>query len=138
MKVLKEPTLEQLKSAFRSHGLEPPPEYVWLVEHRTIGFDAFTQLEPWHFCSLEEIIPLTKRWPSAGITRELIPFAREQGSDDLACFEFVHGRTKCVHHLHYNLGPPVYVEFQKEYSTVWDWLKAVLDDVRFWFERGQR
>jgi hypothetical protein len=133
-----DPTLDQLKDAFRAHGVEPPPEYVWLVQHRTLGFDTFTQLEPWFFCGVEEIIPLAKRWPSAGITQGLIPFARQQGSDDLACLEFGHGTLVRVHHIHYDLGPPVYVEFHNAYPTIWDWLKTVLDDMRFWFERGRR
>ena len=135
---MKEPNLDQLQQAFRVHGVQPPPEFVWLVQHRTLGFDAFTQLEPWHFCGVEEILPLAKRWPSAGITRELIPFARQQGSDDLMCFEFSGGRCVRVCHVHYQLGPSVYLEFCGEYPTIWDWLKVALDDVRVWFEIAQR
>ena len=135
---MKEPTLDQLRQAFHVHGVEAPPEYVWLVQHRTLGFDAFTQFEPWHFCRAEEILPLSERWPSAGLKRELIPFARQQGSDDIACFEFARGRVVRICHIHYQLGSPVYVEIHKEYSTIWDWLSAALGDVRFWFELAQR
>ncbi len=134
---MREPTLEQLCQAFRAHGKEAPPEYVWLVQHRTLGFDCFTQLEPWHFCGVEEILPLSKRWPSAGLRRELLPFARDQRGDDIACFEFVEGRVARICHIHYDLGPPVYVEFHKEYPTIWDWLRAALGDVKVWFELGQ-
>ncbi len=134
---MKEPTLDQLCRAFRAHGLEAPPEYVWLVQHRTLGFDACTQLEPWHFCGVEEILPLSKRWPAAALERQLIPFAREQGGDDLACFEFIEGRMVRICQIHYDLGPPVYIEFQREYPTVWDWLRTVLDDVKLWFELRQ-
>jgi len=88
---MKEPTLDQLQQAFRTCGLEAPPEYVWLAQHRALGFDVFTQFEPWHFCGIEEILPLSKRWPKAGIRRELIPFAREQDSDDIVCSELVGG-----------------------------------------------
>jgi hypothetical protein len=135
---MKEPTLDQLREAFRAHNVEAPPEYVWLVQHRTLGFDAFTQFEPWHFCGIEEILPLSKRWPKAGLQRELIPFAREQGSDDVACFEFAAGRVVQICHIHYDLGPPVYVEFYKEYPTIWDWLHSALDDVKFGFDLVQR
>jgi hypothetical protein len=132
------PTLDQLRQAFHTHGVEAPPEYIWLVQHRTLGFDAFSQFEPWHFCGAEEILPLSNRWPGAGIKRELIPFARMQGSDDIACFEFVGGRTARICHIHYDLGPPVYVEFHKEYPAIWDWLGAALGDMRFWFELVQQ
>jgi hypothetical protein len=135
---MKEPTLDQLQQAFRTCGVEAPPEYVWLVQHRTLGFEAFTQFEPWHFCGIEEILPLSKRWPKAGLRRELIPFAREQGSDDIVCFEFVRGCVVRICHIHYDLGPPVYAEFHKEYPTIWDWLDAALGDVRFSFELTQR
>jgi len=131
------PTLDQLQHAFRAHGVEAPPEYVWLVQHRTLGFDAFTQFEPWHFCDVAEIEPLAKRWPAAKLKQDLIPFARMQGSDDLACFEFVDRRVVRVWHIHYDLGPPIYVEFHQEYPSIWDWLHAALDDVKFWSELGQ-
>jgi hypothetical protein len=134
---MKEPTLDELCQAFRAHGVQAPPEYVWLVQHRTLGFNAFSQLEPWQFCNVEEILPLSTRWPAAAIKRELIPFARRQGSDDLACFEFVEGRVTRICHIHYNLGKPVYVEFHKEYATIWDWLKAVLGDMKVWLELEQ-
>jgi hypothetical protein len=130
--------LDQLRQAFRAHGVEAPPEYVWLVQHRTLGFDDFSQFEPWQFCGIEEIFPLSKRWPKAELKRELIPFARMQGSDDLACFEFSGNRVIGVWHIHYDLGPPVYVEFHKEYPTIWDWLDSALGDVRFWFEQAQQ
>jgi hypothetical protein len=135
---MKEPALDQLLAAFRAHGVAAPPEYVWLVRHRTLGFDAFSQLEPWQFCGLEEILPLARRWPQAGLKRELIPFARMQGSDDLACFEFAAGRPVQVCHIHYDLGPPVYVEFHQEYPTIWAWLDAALGDVKLWFELAQQ
>jgi hypothetical protein len=135
---MKEPTLDQLREAFRAHGVEAPPEYIWLVQHRTLGFDAFTQFNPWHFCGVEEILPLSKRWPKAGLKRELIPFARMQGSDDIVCFEFVAGRIIQICHIHYDLGPPVYVEFYTQYPTIWGWLQSALDDVRTSFELVQR
>ena len=57
----------------------------------------------------------------------LIPFAREQGSDDLACFEFEGGKV-AGSGIHYNLGKPVYVEFSKEYPNVWAWLCSAVKD----------
>ncbi len=99
-----------------------------------LGFDAFTQFEPWHFCTLAEILPLSNRWPTARIERALIPFARMQGSDDLACFEFEGGRAIRVCHVHYSLGVPTTVEICREYATLWDWLRAAVGDVKVWFE----
>ncbi|HEV2329926.1 MAG TPA: hypothetical protein VGY56_14185 [Verrucomicrobiae bacterium] len=135
---MKEPTTDRLRDAFRAHGVDAPPEYLWLLEHRTLGFDSFTQFEPWHFCGVEEIQPLSKRWPSAKLKQDLIPFARFQGGDDIVCFEFVCGRVARIWHIHYQLGSPVYVEFHKEYSTIWGWLSAAIDEMTFWFELGEK
>ena len=132
------PNRHELLDAFRKHGVNPPPEYIWLLDHQTLGFGDFSQLEPWQFCGLEEISPLSKRWPDAGVKQLLIPFAREQGSDDLACFEFKDGKATRVWHIHYNLGKQVYVEFHKEYLSVWDWLRSVIDDAKMRFEVEQK
>lgn len=131
------PSKINLLEAFQKHGIQPPPEYVWLVDHQTLGFDEFSQLEPWQFCGVEEILPLSKRWPDAGIKGFIIPFAREQSSDDLACFEFESGEIVKVWHIHYNLGKPVYVEFHKEYPTVWDWLHDSIKDKKSFFKISQ-
>jgi len=131
---MKAPAKNQLVEKFREHGVEPPSEYIWLLEHETLGFDDFSQLEPWQYCGLEEILPLSVRWPDAGIRQLLIPFAREQGSDDLACFEFEAGNAVRVWHIHYSLGKPVYVEFFKQYSSVWEWLHSVVNDAKVCFE----
>ena len=131
-----DPTASELTDAFRRHGVEPPLEYLWIVEHRTLGFAAFSQFDPWQFCDIPEILPLAVRWPKAGIRRFLIPFARLQGSDDLACFEFDKNKSIRVCHVHYDLGPPVYVEITSEYANLWQWLHAALDDVQSAFERS--
>lgn len=132
------PNKHELLDAFRKHGVEPPPEYIWLLDHQTLGFGDFSQLEPWQFCGLEEILPLSKRWPDVGIKQLLIPFAREQGSDDLACFEFEDGKAVRVRHVQYNLGKPVYVEFCDEYLNVWEWLHSVIEDSKTWFELSHK
>ena len=134
---MKIPKESECLDAFRRHGVEPPPEYIWLLRHQTLGFDEFSQLEPWQFCGVAEILPLSKRWPKARLKPHLIPFARMQGSDDLACFEFAANHVMRVWHIHYQLGDPVYVEFHEEYPTVWDWLHAVINNAKFFFEQEQ-
>ena len=71
----------RLLDAFRSYSCEPPVGYQWSVEHRMLGFEEFTQLEPWFFCSLEEIRPLRARWPNFKSESDFIPFARRQDGD---------------------------------------------------------
>ena len=105
-----------------------------------IGFAAFTAFEPWQLCGLEEIVPLSQRWPTARLPQDLIPFARHQGSDDLACFQLQHEDAATsitgIREVHYDLGPPVYVELGAEFDDFWQWLHSALDDVRFSIEHG--
>jgi hypothetical protein len=129
-----EPTLAELQQAFRSHGVEPPADYCWIVTHRMLGFEPFSQFEPWHLCGLEEIVPLSKRWPSVRLESHLIPFARDQTRDDLACFELRNGTVCGTCEIHYDLGPPLYVEPGKRHANLWQWLHSALDDVKFWSE----
>ena len=37
---MKEPTLDRLQRAFRTCGVEAPPEYFWLVQHRYPVYDV--------------------------------------------------------------------------------------------------
>lgn len=135
--VKQSPTLEEISRAFRDHGFEPPPEYLWLVEHGTLGFENFSQFEPWQFCGLAEILPLSKRWPGANITRQLVPFARMQSSDDLACFEYENGNVVRVWTVHYQLQSApkaaTWLEVSNEYQSAWEWLHAALEDAKFLF-----
>jgi len=129
-----EPTLADLQQAFRSHGVEPPAAYAWIVAHRLIGFEDASPLEPWHLCTVGEIMPLGKRWRKIKVGTELIPFARDQRGDDLACFDVDKQKVIRVCEIHYDLGPPVYVEIGSKYETIWDWLRGALDDAKRWAE----
>ena len=127
-----EPTFADLQEAFRRHGVEPPAEYRWIVTHRMLGFEPFSQFEPWFLCGVEEITPLSKLWPSVRLENDLIPFARDQTGDDLACLELRNGTVCGTCEIHYDLGPPLYVELGKRHPGVWEWLHSALDDVKFW------
>jgi hypothetical protein len=135
-----DPTVADIQAAFRRHGVEAPVAFCAIVARRMIGFTAFTAFEPWQLCGVEEIEPLSRRWPSVRLQQDLIPFARHQGSDDLACFQLhrIGSATTIagIREVHYDLGPPVYVELGAEFADFWQWLHSTLDDVRFSVERG--
>lgn len=62
-----------------------PKGYEWFIEKKLVGFDAFTQLQPWYFISTEEMFWATESWPYV-INEKLLIFTRRQDIDDLACF----------------------------------------------------
>jgi hypothetical protein len=107
-----------------------PVGYRWLIQRGLVGFDAFTQLQPWYFISLEQCFWATERWPGV-IDARLFVFARRQDNDDLACFSvdergvanqvfLIQGWT--------NSG----FEIIREFPDFWTWLKGVIDDISEW------
>ena len=130
------PKISKLIEEFRRHSCEPAGGYVWAIQHEMFGFSEFSQLEPWHFCSFEEIVPLYQRWPRASKEPDCVPFARRQDRDDLACFS-LHG-SPVIRVVHYNLGPPTIWKTEREHGNFWDWVKAVIGDVEVWSSIQQR
>jgi hypothetical protein len=108
------------------YQFEPPAAYRWLARHNTIGDRPSTQLSPWYRLPDAETFSASERWPK-GEERNLVVFARRQDNDDLACFSVakevvigivvVHGWTASG------------CDVVAEYRTVWEWLKAVIDDI---------
>jgi hypothetical protein len=107
-----------------------PVGYSWLIQHGLVGFDAFTQLQPWYFISLDQCFWATERWPGV-IDARLFVFARRQDNDDLACFSvdergvanqvfLIRGWT--------NAG----FEIIRAFPDIWTWLKGVVDDISEW------
>lgn len=124
--------IENMIAMFRSHGYEPPAEYIWTATHGIIGFAEFSQLEPWHLCFVEEILPLAKRWPTFRAQHEYLPFARRQDRDELACFKLRNGKLDGYCILSYELGPPLHWETLNEYQSFWEWLRSAIGDVEDW------
>jgi len=106
--------------------------YRWLLERGLVNFDAFGPLQPWHYLRLDEQFDVTAHWHRLYKGDRLIAFARRQDCDDLACFrvEGDHASAVCVVHT----WVPEGYEVLAEYITFWDWLKAVVNDIRDWAE----
>lgn len=123
-------------NAFRLHSCEPPKGYVWVAKQGIMGFQEFSQFQPWYLCGIEEILPLHQRWPSFKGQHVLIPFARRQDCDELACFKLELGQVVGINVIHYSLGPPVFCEVCEEYQTFWDWVRGIIKDVELWSQLG--
>jgi hypothetical protein len=126
------PDLTQYINAFRSHSCEPPKGYIWAAQQGMIGFHEFSQFQPWQFCGVEEIVPLHQRWPSFKGQHVLIPFARRQDCDELACFKLDRSEIVGINVIHYSLGASVTVEICEEYSNFWDWVRGIIKDIELW------
>lgn len=69
----------------------------------------------------ERIKGLKERYPN----RKLIPFARRDDNDDIACFEV--GKDEKVQIIH-DFASEGY-EQRNEYNDFWDWLKDAIDEM---------
>jgi hypothetical protein len=106
------------------------------VENRYQGFKypkAFkkalelnlTDLEVWYIMAENQvqlrIDGLRKRYPR----RKLIPFARRDDNDDVACFELGKGSKVFVIHDFADEG----WESRKEFSDFWDWFESAIKEM---------
>ena len=96
-----------------------PVEYIKILELNLVDFDM------WYLMSNEQvdirIKGLKARYPS----RNLIPFARRDDNDDIACFEV--GKGNCVQIIHDFAGEGF--EQRREYDCFWDWLRDAIDEM---------
>lgn len=113
-------------------GIIPLIGYQWLIDRGLVGFDAFSQLQPWHYMSQRECFWATERWP--GVTeKRLVVFARRQDCDDLACFIVSPDNSvKGVALIHGWTGAGF--DLIQEFPDFWEWLRHVVKDVAEWVE----
>ena len=107
-----------------------PSGYKWLVDRALVGYEPFTQLQPWHYLPLDQCFWASDRWPNV-TDKRLLAFAKRQDCDDLACFivgdrggiqgiALIHGWT------------PSGYDFDREFTDFWAWLKYVVDEIANW------
>lgn len=96
-----------------------PAEFVKIVELNLVDFEI------WYLMSSEQvdirIKGLKARYPS----RNLIPFARRDDSDDIACFEV--GKGNRVQIIHDFAGEGF--EQRKVFECFWDWFRDAIDEM---------
>ncbi|MCM1253454.1 MAG: hypothetical protein NC321_11585 [Clostridium sp.] len=96
-----------------------PVEFVKMVELNLIDF------EMWYFMSNEQvdirIRGLRTRYPS----RKLVPFARRDDNDDIACFEVGKGNSVQIIHDFASEG----FEQRREYKCFWDWFRDAIEEM---------
>lgn len=82
-------------------------------------------LDWWYLMCSEDVetrLPgLQKRYPQ----RKLIPFARRDDSDDIACFEVGKGTTVQIIHDFASSG----YEQRGEYVTTWEWFQDAVEEM---------
>ena len=108
-------------------GITPPIGYQWLIDKGLVGFDAFTQLQPWYYIKQEEFFWANERWKD--VTNErLLVFARRQDCDDFACF--IVGKNNAIEGVALIHGwTEAGFDVVQQFSDFWEWLKQVIQDI---------
>lgn len=99
-----------------------PPEFLRMVGRGLLYF------EPWYVYEGEQLrtryAGLRERYP----TRNLVPFARRQDNDDVACFDLDRGGVPVVVHDFATPGWEQRAHLQDFYA----WLRMAVDDMIEW------
>lgn len=94
-----------------------PQEFLRIVEQQLLDFD------PWVIMQGQALRTrfkgLKERYPE----RSLIPFARREDNDDVACWE-KNGLSKIV--IIHDFASPGY-ENKEEFDCFWNWLRSALE-----------
>ena len=96
-----------------------PEEFLKIVELNLVDLDI------WYLMPKKQveirIRGLKNRYPE----RKLIPFARRDDNDDIACFEVGKGNKVQIVHDFASAG----YEQRKEYDCFWNWFKDAVEEM---------
>ncbi|MFH8785178.1 barstar family protein [Streptomyces roseoverticillatus] len=102
---------------------EIPDVFVYPVEFLRAVESGLVGLEPWWLLEGDALraraVGLLERFPE----RRLLPFARREDNDDVACWDLDSGAVRVVH----DFATPGR-ENRQEFATFYDWLRAALED----------
>jgi hypothetical protein len=114
-------TTELLGSADLPLGFSYPPEFISTLD---LGL---TNLTPWSIYTGQSLQDryrgLGQRFPD----RELVPFARRQDNDDVACWDTRSGKVVIVH----DFGDPK-ARDRATFDDFFGWLRQAIEDLIDW------
>ncbi|WIY63164.1 hypothetical protein [Bacillus arachidis] len=96
-----------------------PESYEKLIELNLVDFDVWYLIESGQ--ATRRYYDLKERYPN----RSLIPFARRDDSDDIACFEIGKGSKVQLIHDFTSEG----FEQRKEFSDFWEWVEVAMKEM---------
>ncbi|KGK81032.1 hypothetical protein [Clostridium sp. HMP27] len=108
------PDIDVLKNGFKY-----PESFIRIVKLNLVDLDLWYIMD--NNQALSRYEGMKNRYPN----RILIPFARRDDNDDVACFEF--GKGEEVQIIH-DFASPGY-EQRKVYSDFWSWFRDAIDEM---------
>ena len=99
--------------------LTPPKEYLRVVEQNLVD------LTPWYLMEHDQVVTrmqgLRLRYPG----RQLVPFARRDDNDDVACWEKDRSEAVVVIHDFASAGH----EERRVFPDFWSWFRGAVEDM---------
>jgi len=96
-----------------------PKEFLRLIQQNIVD------LTPWYLMDRDQVMSrmegLRLRYPQ----RELVPFARRDDNDDLACWEKGRGESVLVIHDFASAGH----EDRARFGDFWSWFRSAIEDM---------
>ena len=111
--------IELLDKLMLPEGFEYPEAIKKVINLNLIDFDLLYIMDKKQMIYRYE--GMKKRYPN----RVLIPFARRDDNDDIACFELNKGDEVQIIHDFASSG----YEQRKVYSTFWDWFREAIEEM---------
>ncbi|MCL2152985.1 MAG: hypothetical protein FWH57_08520 [Oscillospiraceae bacterium] len=106
-----------LKRAFSKFSY--PKLYFKVIELNLVNYGY------WYLMNKDQVLTrksgLLERYPS----RNLIPFARRDDNDDIACFELAHGKKVFIVHDFASEG----WERRQEFDSFWTWFISAINEL---------
>ena len=102
---------------------ELPDGFAYPAEFLRVVDLGLVNLEPWSILEgdalRERHIGLLRRYPA----RRLVPSARREDNDDIACWERSHGQIVVIH----DFASPGF-ENRHEFPDFWSWFRTAIED----------
>lgn len=110
--------MELLQAEMLPQGFTYPRQFLRIIEQE------IQDLTPWHILSGERLRMrregLQERYP-----RNLVPFARRQDNDDVACWEGTDNHRVVIIHDFASSG----WENRESYSSFWGWFRSAIEEM---------
>lgn len=114
-----------------------PQAYLWLQTSKLMTTQSFGPLQPWQLLPKSACLDFRKIWPAGPHKGHLVAFAKRQDCDDYACFDVIDGRVNAIVLVECYTSDNGY-DILCTYGDMWQWIRAIIDDVREWSEASQR
>ena len=111
--------VEILEARLEMDDFQYPESFVKAIELNLLDFDL------WYIMDEERALNRLKGFKERYPNRKLIPFARRDDNDDIACFELGKGEKIQIIHDFASSG----YEQRKEYNDFWAWLEDAIKEM---------